>query len=162
MNKIPGEIVEKTWREMVALSPDYYPKLVNKFTEEQPVILAYFLTISEEHLNEDEQHLFLYVALVVWRIMSKGEMQLPRVTKKMIREATEKNLKMLEYLHGESESGFIETVEIMIENYNQPEVLQFVVEALIEEDEEDNGHIRNESIGMMMIYLKTVIDCFDK
>lgn len=162
MNKISGEIVERTWKEMFALSPDYYPKLVNKFSREQPVILAYFLAVGEEHLNEDEQQLFLYVGLVVWRMMSNGESQLPRVTKKMIQEAANKNIKMLEYLNEESESGFVETVETMIENYNQPEVLQFVVEALIEEDEENDSHIRNESIGMMMIYLKTVIDCFDK
>ena len=161
MNKISGDIVENTWREMSVLSPLKYPKLVNKLSKEQPVILAYFLAVGDEFLNKDEQELLLYLGLVVWRVMSKGDTPIPQVTEKMVEEAEDKNIKMLEYLDGESESGFIDTVETIIENYNQPEVLQFVVEALIEEDEEDDANIREESIGMMMIYLKTVIDCFD-
>ena len=162
MNKISAEIVEQTWKEMSRLSPLQLPKLINKLSKEQPVIVAYFLAVGDEFLNEDEQELLLYLGLVVWRVMCKGENPIPEVTENMVEEAEDKNIKMLEYLEGETESGFIETVETIIQNYNQPEVLQFVVEALIEEDEEDDANIREESIGMMMIYLKTVIDCFDK
>jgi len=162
MNKISSEIVERTWREMSSMPPLKLPKLVNKLSKEQPAIVAYFLVVGDEFLNEDEQELLLYLGLVVWQVMSNGASPIPEVTEKMVEEAEDKNIKMLEYLEGESESGFIETVETIVENYNQPEVLQFVVEGLIEEDEEDNANIREESIGMMMIYLKTVIDCFDK
>ena len=41
------------------------------------------------------------------------------------------------------------------------EVLKYVVEALMEETEED-ALIRDDNKGIMMIYLKTIIDCFDE
>ena len=47
------------------------------------------------------------------------------------------------------------------QNYNQIEVLRYVVEALMEELETDS-EVRDEYIGIMMIYLKTVIDCLDQ
>jgi hypothetical protein len=45
----------------------------------------------------------------------------------------------------------------LIANYRQPEVLRYVVEALHEAVEA--GEIRDEYDGMLMIALKTVIDC---
>jgi len=79
---------------------------------------------------------------------------------KAIKKIEDKNFNMLEYLEGETETDFFATVATIIENYNQPEVLKYVVEALMEEDGEAVA-IRNENAGIMMIYLKTVLDCFD-
>lgn len=161
MNKISGEIVERTWKEMSSMSPLNYPKLINKMSKEQPVILAYLMAVGDELFNEDERELILYLGVVVWRIMSRGNEPLPSVTEKILDEVEDKNIKMLEYLEGESETDFFATVATIIENYNQPEVLRYVVEALME-DNEEGVDIKEENIGMIMIYLKTVIDCFDK
>jgi hypothetical protein len=161
MNTISTEIVERTWKEMSTMSPVNHPKLINKFAKEQPIILAYLMAVDDEMFNEDERELLLYLGVVIWKIMSRGTKLLPSVTEKMIDDAEEKNIKMLEYLEGETETGFYETTATILEGYNQPEVLRYVVEALMEDDEEDVD-IQEENIGMMMIYLKTVIDCFDE
>jgi hypothetical protein len=48
----------------------------------------------------------------------------------------------------------------IINNYGPPEVLRYVIEALMEEPEE--GYlIRDENKGIMLLDLKTVIDCLD-
>jgi len=161
MNRISEQLVETTWKEMSSMSPVNYPKLINKFAKEQPIILAYLMADDDEMFNEDERELLLYLGVVIWKIMSQGNKPLPKVTEKMIDDVEEKNIKMLEYLEGETEIGFYETTATILEDYNQPEVLRYVVEALMEDDEEAVD-IREENIGMMMIYLKTVIDCFDK
>ncbi len=161
MNTISAEIVGRAWKEMSTMSPVNHPKLINKFAKEQPIILAYLMAVDDEMFNEDERELLLYLGVVIWKIMYRGTKPLPSVTEKMIDDAEEKNIKMLEYLEGETETGFYETTATILESYNQPEVLRYVVEALMEDDEEDVA-IREENIGMMMIYLKTVIDCFDK
>ncbi len=161
MNKISEQIVERTWKEMSSMSPLNYPKLINKMAKEQPVILAYLMAVGDELFNEVERELILYLGVVVWRIMSRGNEPLPNVTEKILDEVEDKNIKMLEYLEGESETDFFATVATIIENYNQPEVLRYVVEALME-DNEEGVEIKEENIGMIMIYLKTVIDCFDK
>lgn len=161
MEKISAEIVERTWKEMATMSPLNYPKLINKFSKEQPFMLAYLMAVDDEQFNQDERELLLYLGVVVWKIMSRGNKPLPQVDEEMIDSAEEKNINMLEYLEGETETGFYETTASVLEGYNQPQVLRYVVEALMEEDEE-GVDIREDNIGMMMIYLKTVIDCLDR
>jgi len=161
MNTISAEIVERTWQEMATMPPANYPKIINKFAKEQPFVLGYLMAVDEDLLNEDERELLFYLGTVVWRMMSQGNKPLSKVTEEMIFAAEDNNFKMLQYLEGETEADFYETTEKMIKNYNQPEVLRYVVEALMEEDEE-GVEIREDNLGMMMIYLKTVIDCFDK
>ncbi len=161
MNPISSDIVEKTWKKIGGMSPLELPKLINLMTKEQPLILAYLMAVDNEILNQDEQELLLYLGVVVWQIMSQGSTPLPKVTEGILDEVEESNIKMLEYLEGESETDFIETVEKIIGNYNQPEVLRYAIEALMEESAEE-CLIRDEYKGIMFINLKTVIDCFDK
>ena len=90
-------------------------------------------------------------------IMSQGDTPLIRIKPNVLDEAEDANMKMLECLEGEPESSFIK----IINNYSQPVVLKYVIEALMEEPEED-CLIRDENKGIVTIYLKTVIDCFNK
>lgn len=161
MNPIPAEVVEKTWKRVAGTSLQEVPETIDRMTKEQPLILAYLLAVGHDIFNQDERELLFFLGMVIWQIMSQGTTRLPKITEKTIDEVEESNLKMLEYLEGESETGFVESVEGMLENYNQREVLGYVMEALMEEPEE-GCLIREENKGLMMIYLKTVLDCFDR
>jgi len=161
MNTISAEIVEKTWQETAAMSPLETPKLINKFSKQQPLIVAYLMAAGHDIFNQDEQELLLYMGINVWKMMSQGEKSLPEVTEKILHQVEKNNYKMLDYLDGESEVEFSETVGEIISNYNQPEILRYIVDSLFEEDEE-GVEIRDEMRGMIAIYLKTVIDCFDR
>lgn len=134
--------------------------LMDKMRDEQPNLLAYLLAVDHDILGQDERELLLYLGVVVWRIMSQGLRRTPRVTQKALDEAEARNLKMVEHLQKQSEAGFQEATKRMIDNYGQPEVLGFVIEALMEEPEE--GHsIDDAKTGILMLDLKTVIDCLD-
>lgn len=161
MKPISSGIVEKTWKKLSSMSPLKAPRLINDMSKQQPLILAYLMAAGEDMLNQDEKELLLYLGVVVWQIMSQGSAPLPKVTEETLDAIENSNVKMLEYLEGESEIDFIETVENIFTNYNQTEVLKYVVEALMEEEDEES-FIRDEVKGIMLIYLKTVIDCFDK
>ena len=161
MNSIPAEIVEEMRIELSEMSPDAAPDIIDRMSNEQPLVLAYLMAIGDNLFNQDERELFVFLGVVIWQIMSQGDTPLPQVTEKMIDEIEESNFKMLEYLEDESEADFIETTDNMLENYNQQEVLKYVIEVIMEEPEED-CEITEESQGLMMIYLKTVIDCFDR
>ena len=162
MKQIPSDIVEKTWKKMGGMSPADAPKMISRLTKQQSWILAYLMAAGDDSLNRDERELLFYLGIVIWRIMSQGDKCLSEVTDKIIDEAEEANIKMLEYLEDESPDDFADVIEKVLENYNQYYVLQYIVEALMEEDSEEECLIRDENIGMMMIYLKTVIDCFDR
>ncbi|MBC8183003.1 hypothetical protein H8E88_18015 [candidate division KSB1 bacterium] len=160
MNTISAEIVEKIWQETAAMSPLDAPKLINKFSRQHPLIVSYLLAAGHDIFNRYEQELFLFMGINVWKMMSQGKKPLPKVTEKILDKVEDNNFKMLDYLDGEAGIGFTETVEQFISNYNQPEILRYVVEALFEEEE--GVEIRDEMKGMIMVYLKTVIDCFDR
>ncbi len=161
MDTISSEIVEKMYKRLGGMPPQEAPKMVNRMSKQQPLVLAYLMATGHDILNQDERELLLYLGMVVWQIMNQGTKSLPEITEKILDKAEDSNMKMLEYLDDESESGFIDTLEKIINNYNQPEVLRYVVEALVEEPKEESV-IRDENIGIMMIFLKTVIDSFDK
>ncbi|MCD6317929.1 hypothetical protein J7M02_02550 [Candidatus Aerophobetes bacterium] len=160
MDPIPLEIVERTWRKMSTMPLGEIPKLINLMRKQQPFVLAYLLAVGHEIFNQDEKEQLLYLGVVVWQMMSQGSKPLTKITKDALNEAERANIKMLEYLAGESETSFMNILRQVIDNYPQPEVLKYVVEALMEEPEE-GCLIRDESKGYIFIYLKTIIDCFN-
>ena len=111
--------------------------------------------------NQDERQVLLYLGVVVWQIMSQRGRHLPKVTEKMLVKAEAENLKMAEYLQGEkNEDGFEKATRKIIRSYSQPDILRYVIGA-ITEDTEESSPIRDKNKGMMLLNLKTVIDCLD-
>ncbi len=162
MKPISSKIVEKTWKRIGGMSPAEMPKLVSLMNRKQPFIIAYLMGVGGDTLNQDERELLVYLGVVVWQIMSQGSVSLPKITGEALDKAERVNMKMLEYLEAELEPGFTQVVKTILNSYNQIEVLRYVVEALMEESEEEACLIRDESKGLLLLYLKTVIDCLDK
>ena len=159
-NSISADVVERTWQRIAGQSAKDAQKLVNRMSKEQPVVLAYLMAVDTDIFNQDEREVLLFLGVVVWQIMLQGTRPLPKVTEKILDEAEAGNLKMAEYLRGETEAGFEEASRKIIGSYKQPEVLRYVVEAIME-DTEESSPIREENKGIMFLDLKTVIDCFD-
>jgi len=161
MQPISARLVEEIWMNMSETLPDEAPTIIKQLEKEQPVILVYLMAVGSDILNKDERELLLYLGIVVWKIMTQSQKPIRHISDEKVDEIEATNMKMLEYLEGEPEWDFDETVRLIIENYNQVEVLKYVIEALMEELDEGETDIREENLGLMMIYLKTVIDCFD-
>jgi hypothetical protein len=83
------------------------------------------------------------------------------VTGEDLDTAESENFQMLEYLEGESEGGLYDVTEKLLETYNQREILRYILDALMEEPDE-GFIIRDENVGIMFIYLKTVLDAMDR
>jgi hypothetical protein len=160
MDRITSEIVEATWKRMAAMSRGEAQRLAKLFVRQQPIVASYLLAVDSDILNQDERQLLFYLGTVVWQMMSQGKTPLPTVTEDDLFRAEDTNIKMAEYLQGETESGFMQATETIISSYQQPEVLRYVVEALTEEPEE-GCIIRDDNLGIMFLDLKTVTDCFD-
>ncbi|MBD3287210.1 hypothetical protein GF337_00260 [candidate division KSB1 bacterium] len=160
MKLITSDIVEKTWQEMSLMPPDEFPKVVDQMIGEQPVILSYLMTACQDLFNQTERQLLIYMGVVIWKIMLQGDVPLKTVTEKKLDEMEDENFAFWESIDRESDE-FIDSVTAIAARCNQPEVLRYVVEAIMEDMEYAN-EIRDENKAMMMLYLKTVIDCFDQ
>ena len=124
MRPISSDIVEKTWKEVGGTSPKNAPELTQIMQKEQPFVLTYLMAVGSDILNQDERELLLYLGIVVWKIMAQGDRPLAKITGDVLDKAEELNMKMLDYLAGDTETGFIDTAEKVINNYPQPEVLR--------------------------------------
>jgi len=160
MDHIPSEIVEATWKRMAAMSLRDARRVAKLFEKQQPMVVSYLLTVDTDILNQDERQLLFYLGTAIWQMMSQGKTSLPKVTEDVLDKAEDRNIKMAEYLLGETGSGFVAATKMIIGGYRQAEVLRYVVEALMEEPEE-GCIIRDKNLGIMFLDLKTVIDCFD-
>ncbi len=159
MRPIPFSVVERTYNEMSRFGFDKIKRVINKMGKEQPYLLTYLLATGDREFNQAERELFVYLGVGIWCTMTYGDKPLPMVLPVLIDEIEKDNLKMLDSLEKMDEEAFVKYVEKIIENYPQPELLFYVVNALIEEQEIEIGP---DKIGVMFVYLKIVMDAFQK
>jgi hypothetical protein len=161
MDRIPTDVVEAMWDRMAELPASEAPGLVKAFEEQQPAVLAYLMAAEGDELNQEERELLLFLGLTVWQIMTQGTTAPPFVSAEMLQAAETRNLDWLESLEQKANAHEDEAGIAMVTSYAQPDVLRGVLEALMEEDTGDPGLIRDESKGLLLLSLKTVIDCLD-
>ena len=156
---ISSEVVTQTWQRMCQAPVHQAPELVEQMKDEQPVALSYLLALEELPFNEYERELIFYIGMVVWQIMKQSDQQLYKVTRKKMEKAEDANIERLEQLVSGSEGELIESAQHLISTHPEPEVLRYVVEAIMEEDEEEPG-FRDENKGLAFIHLKILLDAF--
>jgi hypothetical protein len=161
MDPISTEIVEKTYTRILCMSETEAFQLSYRMEKEQPLLLAYLAAVDDGILNQDEREMLFYLGTVVWQIMAAGKKPLPKITEKALLSIEKENLKIAESLKDADTVSFAEVIKKILKECRQPEVFRYVVAALMEEDEEDNS-VRDETLGIIMLDLKTVIDCFDR
>jgi hypothetical protein len=160
---ISAETVTRVWQDMARASPDEIPRLVNQMQVEQPVVLVYLAAVGDALFNPHEQEIIFYLGMAVWQMMKQSKRRLRKVTERKLDEAEEAKFDFLERLSASPEADFVSATEAMLATYPEPEVFRYIVEAVMEEEEDydpDDPPIRDEYRGMAVMYLKTVLDAF--
>lgn len=160
MRKLTFEEIDSLWSAKADMELEEAPQLVEKMGEAQPYALSYLLAIDNEILQHSEREIVFFMGILIWYVIDSLNITVPELTIDHLLEIEEKNFQMLEYLAGEPDEEFMETVGKIMEKYNQPVLLRYVIDRIMEEPEKDI-EINQNHIGMMVIYLKTFIDCID-
>lgn len=155
---ISEEIVTQTWQRVAGSSPGQVQRYMTQMSQEQPAILAYLLTLDGDPFNQNEMGYILFIAVVVWQAMKQSPQGLRSVPVEAVEQADEANFAFLERFLSASETDFETAIVKMLAEYPEPEVLRYIVEALMEEDEEEP--FRDEYRGLAFVCLKTVLDAF--
>jgi hypothetical protein len=159
MNTISAETVRKTIFELTSISQKETKAIINEISRKQPLIMEYLFEVDDEFFIEEGEELLLYLLVTIWQIMSKGDEPIPEVTEELLDEKENKNLNMIATMSHETEAGFVRGLQKMVSEYNQSEIFMFLIQVLAESLED--GIIDIGDVGFMLLYLKTVIDCFD-
>jgi lipoate synthase len=160
MEPIPEAIVEKTWQEVAGFSPDRAKKEIMKIGNSQPELLA-FVTESSKEMSQEVRELAIYMFLVVYRMFKQSHGKIQKISSEEIIECYENNEGLMERLEGADEK-FLDRIA-SVQTSRQPHVVNYVVDALMEDDEgEDTEALTEEQKGFLFLLLKTVIDVLDQ
>lgn len=160
MELIPEEIVETTWQEVAGFSPIRANKEIMKIGNDQPELLA-FITASTEEMGQEVKELGIYMFFVVYRMFQKTQGKIKRISSEEIIKCHELNESLVEKLEGAHEKFLDRAASIQISK--QPHVMKYVIDALMEEEgEEDAIELTDEDKGFLFLLLNTVIDVLDQ
>lgn len=155
MTPIPSQTVDQVADWLFQLEDEQeIIELIDQLAAEQALILAYLLAMGEGDFDQDEKEILLFYGAGIWKMMSHSSTPLPTVSEDTLEKIEGNNMAMLEYLAVESDEGFLSFSKQLLADYSQPAILGFVIESVMEDEA-----IRDENKGMMLIFLKVVIDC---
>ncbi len=159
---ISAEIVTQTWQSMSQTPYGEAHTVVEQMQKEQPVALAYLLALEVLPFTSHEHQIVFYIGLVVWQVMKQSDRRLNKVTTRKMDRAEAANDEFLSYLASDTDADFVSATQSMLEKYPEPEVLGYILEAIMDEDDYDSEDppIRDEYRGLAFINLKTVLDAF--
>jgi hypothetical protein len=158
---LSAEIIDERWKSIENIDLDQVPDLITDLGRSQPYVLTYLMATGSDLLNQKEREMLLFLGIMVWNISRKQISEHKEIPSEDLFSCERKNILMLEYLSGEPENAFLETVEKIMSKYHQHFLLKYIIDRLIEDIKEGDCDIREENIGIIVIYVKSLIDCFD-
>jgi hypothetical protein len=161
MEYISEELVNETWHEAAGFSDERAQKEIAKISKSQPNLLAFMIEFTRE-LDQEVQELGLYLFFVIYRMFNKDfKKRIKKVSPENIIKCYAENEKSIRKLEGAHEKFF----ERMADRHfsQQPYVMKYLVEALMEApEEEDPVNLTEDDIGYLFLLLKTLIDLLDE
>ncbi|MEZ4713012.1 MAG: hypothetical protein R3A44_37835 [Caldilineaceae bacterium] len=151
---ISEQIVTETWQGMDGMSESNAAMLIDQMRREQPVVMMYLLAASEQSFELEEGQAVFYIGIVIWLIMRKGKPRLRKVGEKLLERTIQQNETQLEELSADPDADLMMAATTM--TYPEPEVLRYIVEALMEPDEE--VEFTEDEMGLAFMILKNVLD----
>ena len=159
MKVVTDEVIKQVLQEQGEMDFLETERLIAQMSREQPSILAYLMGSNEDHYNFDEKQLLLFLGINISQMMNKTGGVADQVSMENIEAAQEKNIQMFEYLESEIPGDFEHTTAMIFKEYNQKNVLRYVIETLFDDDD---PHIRPDRKGLIFFDLKTILDCLDQ
>lgn len=158
MNFVGEQIIEGA---MLAFeqSPKAEKKTTEIFTSKQEMLYAYLFSDSFSFLKEEEQEIFLYLALLIFKAFDEVNPDIEPISQDAIGGFEEENWEIWNEASGKT---FTEKMDPFFLNYPQEDLLALVEDSIIEdEDETDSFQFSKEGKEIMIIGLKTVIDALN-
>ena len=169
MNVISDVIIEATWERLAELSIEELDELVGQLSEQQPELIEY-LTSNSEDFTENDSSFTLFMGLLIWLTLGQGGDELPSVTWERIEEQEEANYKSMaelaELMIESEEDARIKIAEFYT-NHHQEILFGYIAAILSPDeeedmmDEEDGMAISDSSRAPIFLILKTTLDCLD-
>lgn len=125
---------------------------IASLSQQQPMILAYLVSEQFELLSSEEKDYFIYLAWVLHQSITSVEKDLPIITEDAIGQAEEANWEIIEK---GNKKDFRKLLDPFFENTTQEDLLAFIEDALVADDED---FVTTAGRELMFVGLKTIVD----
>jgi hypothetical protein len=141
--------------DLVLDSEDHDDELWQTIEEQQPGVLAYLLDEEQNAFTETEREYMLNLLMIMWAaIRKKDAAPTGPIDPQTLADAEERNWEKLE---AQSSTKFKERIDVFFENTDQEDLLAFLEDAMLEDEE---SPMTKEGREPMFVLLKSVLDCF--
>ena len=151
MNFIDEKLIEAAASELGNESD--FSKIVAGFKDNQPVLLAYLFSENLNLLTQQEREYMMFLALVIWKASYDVHPELDPIGQHLIEEREENNWDVLNSCKSRI---FKERIDSFFVDYPQEDLLAFVEDSLIHDEDSE---ITKEGKEYIFVALKTIIDC---
>ena len=153
---VSAQLVEDTWRAIGALSDDEIRRKQALCGKEQQELTGFVLAFTSD-LPPEAFGLALYVHLVVIEAFRRSGARFRRLKPTRIETTWRENFGFIGDLKaaGHTRAPF----QLRPELASEPAVMQYVIDALTEENEDDPVSLGEEDFWRIVQVLKTVADC---
>lgn len=133
---------------------EYYTDAVENMKNQQPILLSYLFSENFGMLTQEERDYMLYLTLVIWESVQQVQISMGGIATEDIEAKEEANWQIL---NDSKARMFKERLDGFFKNTKQEDLLAFVEDALVEDEEQQI--VTKEGKELLFIGLKTVIDC---
>lgn len=134
-------------------------RLFEEMDREQHSITDYLFEVEGDSLNEDERDLLISFSTLGWHIIRESLGETRMVTGEELGVRLERNAGLLETREEETGDFDEALMGMLTDDNDQPILMGFLVNMVVDRPAEYGGTIRDESVPVMMLHIKTVIDC---
>jgi len=160
MKPISEELIEQTLEDLDQFTEKTAGKAMEAITNAQPELLSFVVEFTE-NLSPDARELAFYMVFVIYRTFQKGyEKEIQKIESNEIKKCYDKNENFLEKLEAAHEKFIRKIAETQL--LQQPELMNFVVETLVEEAEDDEFEpLTDEEAGTLFFLMKIVVEVIE-
>jgi hypothetical protein len=132
----------------------FFDQLSKALIDEQPFVLSYIESESFDILIEEEKDLLWYCSLVIYGACNSIVENMPEIHQEILNKWEEKNYESIE-----DHVKFSEMADTFFEKYAQEDLLAFVEDTLIPDEEDELTPVGRK---VLFITLKTLIDSLEE
>jgi hypothetical protein len=160
MKSIPEGVIDAILDEL-GDSEELANQHMDRFSEKQPVLMAYLCSEDFDVLSEEEHSYMLFLAMVVWMAVERQNPDQAEIDEDFIGDMDEHNW---EIINSRASMPIADRLESFIGEDSPEELIEFLIDAILEEDEDEEEEelIAPEAIEPIFVALKTVVDVLTK
>jgi len=156
MKQITFENITSILNELTAKSEDEYYAELDRMEEEQPEIWDFLF--NREELNDVETDILVHTAQLGWYIIKKVLNRDAVVSEDYIYEQFDRNLVQYRGNLTSGKKSDSELAETMHTPNNQPLLIDYLLNQIIDIYEDPEKPIREEHVAAMIVDIKTIVD----